>query len=52
MSEIDVIERVIAAVKQQMEDNKQVVAAMTEEEREQYVEELLYQEFVRQITKQ
>lgn len=45
MSEIDTIERVIAAVKQQLEANKDKVAAMSEEEKEKYVEDLLYNEF-------
>lgn len=45
MSEIDTIERVIAAVKKQMEANKDKVAEMSEEEREKYVEELLFIEF-------
>lgn len=45
MNEVDTIEKVIAAVKKQMEANKDKVAAMSDEEREKYVEELLFLEF-------
>lgn len=49
MSEINTIEKVIAAVKKQLEANKDKVAAMSEEEREKYVEELLFIEFKKAV---
>jgi hypothetical protein len=49
MSEVYIIEKIVAAVKEQMEANKDKVAAMSEAEREKYVEELLYKEFKRML---
>lgn len=51
MNDIEAIESVLAAVRSKMDAEKALIAAMSEEEKKQYVKQLLYIEFANTIGK-